>query len=179
MKKLKLYSLLIVITISCSNNQKTNLRHNNIKQIFFATGGCYGQCPYMAIAIDSSLNYYYQGNRFTEKFGVLKGKISKAFWDTLNIKLENLEFEKLDTLYENSVDDLSTEIIIYYKDKRRHIIGQSASLPPKLMEVYNWLFSASKRIKLTPLFQTTIQNPPLHPSPIELKHQFKATPPKE
>jgi hypothetical protein len=176
MRFILLYYLLIFSVISCNNNQSPYHRHNNIKQIFFATGGCYGPCPYFAIEIDSSLSYNFQGNKYAEKSGTFKGRISQGFWDTLNIKFENAQFEGLDTLYNQSVDDLSTEVIIYYGNKRKRILGQSMILPPKLMEAYNWLLLSYKKIDLKPVFQTVIQNP-LPPQP--LKNELRVIPPKK
>lgn len=175
MRSLLLYFASFLFVVSCANRQQVSVRNNKIKQIFFATGGCYGQCYYLAIEIDSALNYYFQGNKYTNKLGTFRGKISQPFWDTLNIKFENIQFEKLDTSYEHSTDDLSTEIIICYENHRKHIIGQSSSLPPELLKIYEWLILSEKAIDLKPVFQTSIQNP--H-EPRPLKNELKVSPPK-
>ncbi len=132
----------------------------------------------MAIEIDSSLNYNFEGNEYTDKLGNFHGIASEAFWDSLNIKFESIKFEKLDTLYEHSADDLSTEIIVCYVDKRKHIIGQSSSLPPELLKIYDWLILSEKRMDLKPIFQTSIQDQKLPPPPKPLVNELKVTPPK-
>ena len=63
------------------------------------------------------------------------------------MKFDSINFEKLDTSYENSVDDLSTEIFIFSKNKITHIKGQSASLPQNVVQVYSWFFQSIKQMK--------------------------------
>jgi hypothetical protein len=139
--------LLITLTtlLSCNNNREK--RKNQINRIVFATGGCYGKCPVQAIDIDSSLGFKYHGEAFTENKGFFIGSVTAGFWDTLNIKFEQIHYESLDTLYDHSVDDLSTEILIYYKDKVKHIHGQSESLPANLKTVYEWLMTSINTFK--------------------------------
>jgi hypothetical protein len=150
-------------------------------RISFATGGCMGHCPYLAIAIDSSLNYYFEGVEYCDSLhtGFFIGKISQDFWDTLNMKFEQIDYMHLDSAYEHSADDLATEIFIYTKDKRKRIIGQEMSLPENLLKVYGWLFNSYKTMRLSKVIDTKIQNPvPPPPPPITLINQLRINPPK-
>lgn len=160
-KLILLFSILALL-FSC-NNDKVK-RKNEIKRVVFATGGCYGNCPIQAIDIDSSMKVRYHGVKHTDSVGFFIGNITSEFWDTLNIKLENVNYKQLDTTYEHSVDDLSTEIYIYYNNKVKHINGQSASLPDSIMTVYQWLMQKIKHLKMHPIkdsltFPTSIEKP--------------------
>ena len=141
----------------------------------FATGGCYGTCPIQAIDIDSTLAFKYHGIEYTDKKGFYTGVVTSDFWDTLNIKLESINYKKLDTAYNHSVDDLSTEIFIYYKDTVKHIYGQSASLPDSVMTVYGWLLNSMRTFELKTTqdsltFPTVIEKPlPPPPMPENIK----------
>lgn len=146
----------------------------------FATGGCYGTCPIQAIDIDSTLTFKYHGIEYTDKKGFYTGVVTSGFWDTLNIKLESINYKQLDTAYVHSYDDLSTEVFIYYNSKVKHIYGQSASLPDSVMTVYNWLLESMRTFELKRTqdslpFQTRIQKP-LPPPP---KSTLKFIPPTE
>lgn len=146
--KLTLIFTILTLLFSCSDNKAK--RKNEIKRVVFATGGCFGNCPIQAIDIESSLKVRYHGVQYTDSIGFFIGNITSGFWDTLNIKLENINYKQLDTSYQHSVDDLSTEIYIYGNGKVKHIKGQSASLPDSVMTVYRWLMQKIKHLKLHP-----------------------------
>jgi hypothetical protein len=44
-----------------------------ISKVIFATGGCYGECPYYAIEIDAALNYKYDGGKYAKSHATFKG----------------------------------------------------------------------------------------------------------
>ena len=148
MKILKLTLSFTILTLffSCDNN-KTR-KQNEIQRVVFATGGCFGNCPVQVIDIDSSLIVKYHGIKYTDNTGYFIGNITAEFWDSLNIKLEKANYKQLDSSYEHSVDDLSTEIYIYYNNKVKHIHGQSSSLPDSVMKVYQWLITEIKQFKM-------------------------------
>lgn len=164
MVKYRFITIFVFATLLFACKKKNAGSKKEIEKIVFATGGCYGHCPIQAIQIDSSLTIKYHGVKYTEKIGFYSGIISRNFWDTLNKKLENINYQQLDSTYQNSVDDLSTEIFIYYDNKFKHIYGQSASLPDSVMNVYLWMMSEIKQLKLQPIkdsliFPTIIEKP--------------------
>lgn len=167
----KLIITLSILTLFFSCDKNNHRRQNEIKRVVFATGGCYGHCPIQAIELDSSLTVKYHGAKYTDRVGFYIGNITTDFWDTLNLKFENINFKQLDSSYEHSVDDLSTEIYIYYNDKVKHIHGQSASLPNSVMIVYQWLMTEIKQLKMQPTtdsltFPTIVEKPlPIPPIP--------------
>jgi hypothetical protein len=102
--------------------------------------------------------------------GYYAGKITEAFWDTLNIKLEQIKYKKLDTSYQRSFDDQSLEIFIHYGNKVKHIKAQSASLPENVGNAFYYIVNSYKTIKLkatkdTFKFESTIQWPIGPPMP--------------
>jgi hypothetical protein len=179
-------SIALILLTACHKQERIK---NEISKIEVATGDCYGPCQLTAVSIDSSLilNYYGGDTPFTEPVsdtvklrGYFTGKISKAFLDTLNKKLNLIQYQQLDSAYQHSVDDQSLEVIIYYKGKVKHVRAQSASLPEKVRETIYWIANIYKRVKLTPVndpisFHTTEQNP--FKAPIDVK-DVKFAPPK-
>ena len=170
------HSLIFLLTIAfLSSCDKHNRRKNEITKIEIATGVCFGPCQSTIVSIDSSLNYKYFGGEtyFTlppdsKNNGKLKGyysaRISPGFWDTLNIKLETINYKKLDTSYQHSVDDQSLEVFIHYNDKTKHIKAQSASLPESVAQVFYYLINSYKSIKPKPTkdvfrFESETQKP--------------------
>ncbi|RYE13883.1 MAG: hypothetical protein EOP45_20505 [Sphingobacteriaceae bacterium] len=173
-------TIIILITLfGCSPSKKSD-RQNAINRIVFATGGCFGTCPIQAIDFDSSLTFKYHGVEYTNNLGFYSGRITNKFWDTLNLKLESIKYRQLDSSYEYSVGDLSTELYIYYNgNKVKHISVQSASLPggqyailpDSIMTVYQWLLTSIKQLKVkrttdSLFFPTQIDKP----LPISLNH---------
>jgi|SRR5450631_3385153 len=142
--------LLTTAVYTACSNHKLKTRPNEISKISFASGGCFGPCPILAIEVDSSLNYKYYGGEHSEKKGYLTGRISPTLWDTINIKFEEVDFKHLDTAYQFTVDDLATQTSIFYSNKRKIINAQSSSLPKPVSDVLLWLMNSYKRINLTP-----------------------------
>jgi len=171
----KAYTYLLTTAIGMcllSACHKQERKNNEIIKIEVATGGCFGPCQYTAVSIDSSLTYKYYGgpvlsrtNRPEDKFkieGYYVGKVSRALWDTLNMKLEQIRYKQLDTSYEHTVDDQLLEIIIHYNGQTKHIRAQSASLPDSVAKVFHWIsesyqFVKPKTVKDTLQFGTILQ----------------------
>src|ERR1700754_3027346 len=87
--------LLITTVYAACSNHKLEARANEISKISFASGGCFGSCPFLAIEVDSSLNYKYYGGKYSEKQGYFTGRISPTLWDSINIKFEKIDFKHL------------------------------------------------------------------------------------
>jgi hypothetical protein len=172
-------AIAVVALFSCCSNNHDNKRPNEIIRIIFATGGCFGACPVQVIEIDSSLTTKYHGVIYSDSTGFYRGKVSNQFWDTLNMKFDSINYKNLDTSYEQSVDDLSTEILIFYGDNKiKHIFGQSSSLPDSVLIVYKWLLTSINQMKFEKtndnlIFPTIIEKP-LHvpPPPLYDNRQF-------
>lgn len=168
--KYLLIPLFLLIIISCREHQ-TKIRSNEITKICFATGGCFGTCPFLAIEIDSNLNYKFYGSNYAKLKGYYSGKISQALWDTINMKFEFLKYRSLDTNV-SSVDDMSFQSIIHFGKYIKKIEHQELELPKDVRENFFWLMNSYKNIDLkklndTILFETEIQNvPPRIPPPI-------------
>jgi hypothetical protein len=168
----------IALFSSCSNTIDSK-KSIEIKRIIFATGGCFGACPIQVIDIDSSLTTKYHGVIYSDSIGFYRGEVSNQFWDTLNMKFDSINYKNLDTSYEQSVDDLSTEILIFYGDNKiKHIFGQSSSLPDSVLIVYKWLLTSINQMKFEKtndnlIFPTIIEKP-LHvpPPPLYDNRQF-------
>jgi hypothetical protein len=174
-------SLVVILTLfACADKKhEATKRYNQIQKVSFATGGCYGKCPFLAIQIDSSLSYKFYGGRYAEKQGFYTAKVTQEFWDSLNIKLEQANFNQLDTLYNATVDDMSIESYFTYGQTRKRLYGQEMDLPDSVRKVFYWLMDSYKNIQLTKvdtlLLETKIQ---FGQGPIPPPKIIKFIPPK-
>jgi hypothetical protein len=185
---MKSYFLLsFFVTLLLSGCHRSGQRINEISKIEIETGGCFGPCQSTVVSIDSSLVYKYYGGSTSfvlpldakndrKLNGYFLGKVSHEFWDTLNIKLENIKYKQLDTIYKNSVDDQSLEIFIYYGDKIKHIKAQSASLPVSVAHVFYYIIRSYKTIRPKPTKDTFIFESTIHKSIPDIR-QVKFPPP--
>jgi hypothetical protein len=168
-KKL-LIALFLLIIISCREHP-SKIRSNKITKMCFATGGCFGTCPFLAIEIDSNLNYKFYGSKYAKLQGYYLGKISQGLWDTINMKFEFLQYRSLDTNV-SSVDDMSFQSIIHFGKYIKKIEHKELELPKDVRENFIWLMNSYKNLDLikqtdTILFETEIQNgPPRIPPPL-------------
>ncbi|HEY3387059.1 MAG TPA: DUF6438 domain-containing protein [Saprospiraceae bacterium] len=153
-------------TSSCSNNTPTE-RENSIKRIVFATGGCFGPCPVQVFDIDTSLSVKFKGVENTDFKGFYRGNVTQDFWDSLNMKFESIHYKQLDSAYDRTVDDLTTELMIYDKNNKiKYIYAQSSDLPDSVKNVYDWFLTRLDMIKLTKTqdsltFPTYLDRPPI------------------
>ena len=142
----------------------------DISRVIFASGYCLGECPFQAIEIDSSLTYKYYGEQYAKHKGYFRGTIDKGFWKSLKSDLNKLEYWNLDTLYDDTYDDQSMEIIIYSGNYKKHIKGQDRSFPEGLQKLFSKMYlsvelAKIKAIKDTIKFETTVQSPPKFTGP--------------
>ena len=181
LRNILILTLTTMIFTSCNSYQTTQRRENNITKVCFAAGGGLELSPYIAIEIDSSLTYKFYGGEYSDIKGYFTGNVSQGFWDTLNIKFELVNYKQLDTSYEHTIDDPSTETILYFNNQRKHIRAQRGSLPDSLLNVFSWLMNSHKIVALTKTtdnaitFETKRQIPV--PPPI-MVDTIKFTPPK-
>lgn len=85
---------------------------------------------------------------YAKRKGYFIGKISAECWDSINMKFEKIHYKELDTLYDHSVDDPPTHLIVDYLNKSKTIRGQSASLPEEVIKTYHWLIELTEKQKL-------------------------------
>lgn len=81
---------------------------NNItpSTIYFASTGCFGECPAMYLEIDSSRNIRFYGDYYTSKKGGYRGKLPKAYYEAILSKIRELPLNTLKRLYiANWTDD--------------------------------------------------------------------------
>lgn len=154
--------LLLILTLYSCQEKSVSVRHNKITKLTFATGGCFGDCPFLAIEIDSTLDYKFYGGKNADVKGYYIGKISQTLWDTINIRFEPLQNRNLDTNI-RSVDDMSIQSIIHFGQSVTKIKRQEMDLPKDIRDNFYWLMDSYKRIKLEKVadtihFETIIQN---------------------
>jgi hypothetical protein len=83
---------------------------NNITPaaIYFASSGCFGECPIMSLEIDSSRNIRYYGDRHTSITGGFSGRISEYEYNSIINKIRHLPIDSLHTFYETQSTDQET-----------------------------------------------------------------------
>lgn len=133
-----------------------------IEKVILGMGYCHGDCVFQAIQIDSNLEFKYYGGKNSEKKGYFISKVSPSLWKELEIRLDKINLNDLDTLYNQSYDDQSLELILYAKGTKKHVKAQYESLPQELKDVVNLLSGSYKNVNLQPVnyvidFESKIQ----------------------
>jgi hypothetical protein len=154
--KLSYISLIIICCcqITILGCKKPVSRKNEIIKVEVATGWCFGPCQLTALSIDSSLELKYFGGRLLPGRwrktlqGYYKGRVSRLFWDSLNMKLEDIKYKKLDTNRQWVMDSQILEVIIYYRNGVKHIKTSEGSFPDSIEKVFLWIDSSYKATKL-------------------------------
>lgn len=161
-----LYAFAVLFAVLWSGCKEKKKAHY-ITKLTVAAGGCFGNCAFAAVEIDSSLSFKYYGGEFAGRKGYYLGHISKGYWDTLNVELKKLDVETMDTLYEDAVDGLEEEFVLNTEGgKKKHIVARGGSMPGVLSKFINNTLQHYKNIELTKVkdtldFETKIQYPVL------------------
>jgi transposase len=135
---------------------------SEISKIVLGRGYCLGECPFEAIEIDSTLSFKYFGGMYADQKGYYSGEIAQSYWDSLNLKINKIDLNKLDSVYYKTYDDQEVEFVIYKDGKRKYVIGQTDSLPLKLKDLLDLLHKIINNVDLKLLkdsinFETQVQ----------------------
>jgi hypothetical protein len=99
---------------------------------------------------------------YADQKGYYSGEIAQSYWDSLNLKINKIDLNKLDSVYYKTYDDQEVEFVIYKDGKRKYVIGQTDSLPLKLKDLLDLLHKIINNVDLKPLkdsinFETQVQ----------------------
>jgi hypothetical protein len=160
----RMKSFISMIIVSCLFTACHHLkkRQDQINRIEIATGGCLRGCPVIGISIDSTLRLKYYGGYKAKLQGYYSGFVTQGFWDTLNVKLKQINFKKLDTSKYYELDGEVDEVIFYWDKQKRHIFKSVDDDPDAVSHVLIWIADSYKHIQLqksndTLKFETTYQ----------------------
>jgi hypothetical protein len=149
---------------SCTEHQPYQ---NQITKIELSrTGG--GSDDGAIISIDSNLicNYYGRLNNSKSEH-YYTGKITAAFWDTLNKRVEQTKFKSASLNNNLHISDAEEfELIVYNKAGKNRMLRTWGGEPESILEFMIWLNDAYKKARLTKStnsikFEVVIRNPPM------------------
>ncbi len=174
----------IALFMACSFETPLKDTTSDLTRVSLATGGCYGQCPFLAVDLDTSLLYKFYGGDYSEVQGYHVGRFSQESWDTLTRKFDIALYK---TYQEPSItmeDGMYFELILEYCDtiERFHIpaiyslsadsLSEVDHQQNNMLTVLDWLMGTYKRVPLirTDSFslRTSIQFPLRIPPPVDL-----------
>jgi len=99
----------------------------------------------------STLAFKYYGGYKAKLQGYYSGVVTRGFWDTLNIKLKEIKFKKLDTSKDYPLDGEVAETIFYWGKQKRHIFKSIDDDPDSVSHVLIWIINSYKNIELNKL----------------------------
>ena len=155
--------LLSVLLLSCTKPKQIV---NEITKVELARSGAWSDYG-AAMSIDSTLNYKYYDANIKHCYYV--GKVTEAFWDTVNQKFERIKYKTLPITDNKQIEDANYfELIIHWNKGKRRIIRVRDIKTDSVLDVHLWLNDSYKYFKLhqinTPIkFETTYQNAPSRP----------------
>ena len=156
------FTILITLFMNCKSDFKKNKSGAEINKITvaFSGYGCESICPYIAVCIDSSLNVYYYGGRFSELKGYYKGTISKDVWDSIQSKFNKFLIKGIDSTSLGKTDCPSVQFIIHNKQSKKEFINDTGEMTETDLDILYWFaHDLIKNTKLTPTdsinFETT------------------------
>ena len=166
-------TIVLIILLLFFGCNKPLRRNNEITKIELVRTGAWAQRAATTI-IDNSLRYKYwnYGDEGLEKSGYLIGKITKGFWDTLNMKFEKTKYKNIKpNVYLSSKDGSFYELLIHFDDNKETIIRSMNISEDSIVNICKWLDQTNKSVKLVRAvnpfkFETTYNNLQLLPDSI-------------
>lgn len=76
-----------------------------IDKIGFYSSECYGSCPAMYLEIDSSGDFLFQGQGYTEKIGLFKGILDSLTLSKIFDNIKSIKLNELENSYTTSITD--------------------------------------------------------------------------
>jgi len=139
-----------------------------IWKVEVATTECNGLCQSTLTVVDSNLNYRFYGGRVAKGgdygrkgkiFGFYTAKISRRFWDSLTTRLEDNDYQSLDTGYQQENDVQFLEILVHYGKQVKRIHGYVIDLPDDIAKTIYWVagsYAAIRPVATKDTFKTDI-----------------------
>lgn len=118
-----------------------------ITKVTLASSGCHGECPVMAIELNSSLNVKYYGGEFSKNKGFYTANISNNLWNDLSDKLLSIDLDKVDSTYDNNNDYDYYELVIN-SNKEIRIKGYLIEMPDDLKKVIKDILNVQSQLLL-------------------------------
>ena len=131
--------IVVIISLLFFECKKPVNRNNEIRKIEFARSGAWSDWG-VSISIDSSLNYKYWGDYRAERQKFFVGKVSHAFWDTLNLKLEQIKFKTVKPQMINDCKDCEYyELIVHWNNGITRILRSGSEVSDPVIRMCTWL----------------------------------------
>jgi hypothetical protein len=110
--------------------------NKNIKlnRIIYSASSCLGNCPVIALEIDSKGNYKFFGGKHSKHKGNYKGKLDQSYIKEIEEVLRYSNLEVQPAAFPLPLDAPMSEMIIYYNDSLR-------------MEMHGWLHKYTPRLQ--------------------------------
>lgn len=107
-------------------------------RIALSTSGCFGRCPIMNIIIGSNGDLFYCGERFVDKTGYYRAKITKEQFDAIEREFRKVDLAKLKGEYRvNHTDDETvTTTLVKNKSIVRSVYDYGEVGPDELVWAY-------------------------------------------
>ena len=129
---------------------------NNIWKVEVATSECNGTCQRTLTVIDSNLNYHFYGGRVAKGgdygrkgkiFGFYTARVNHRFWDSLTTRLEDNDYQSLDTGYQQENDVQFLEILVHYGKQVKRIHGYVIDMPDGIVKTIHWVAGSYATIR--------------------------------
>lgn len=135
-----------------------------IDRITMGLGGCYGDCPVYAVEYNRDLSVRFEGVKNTDSIGFFVAEIPPSTWEKLEGTFHSIDFQNLDSAYDQSVDDLAVEWIISWEGHQKKTYAQFMSLPEEVAEALSVVFNQTDELSLKRsqeafVFETEIHKP--------------------
>jgi hypothetical protein len=165
MKLLKLAVGLFLVLPSCKQmTNDTQYSGYEIQKVTVAFSGyaCEGECPFQALAIDSTLKINYYGGLFAPLKGYFEGNVSKVLWDSVQLYFSKFITVGIDSTDLTRTDHPDVEFQINTKTQNYIFNKNTGKLSDADKAILYWFVNINKQLNtLKPTdslpFQTSIQ----------------------
>lgn len=134
--------VLVFASIGCGS--KKVLVTEDFK-IAMKKGGCFGSCPVYTISVDQNGLATFNGERFTEKFGVHTLQLDKREFDDLANAFASADLMQYDDFYESPIPDMPSITIDYVNNGTSKTIRGKGERPQPVIDLQRKLEDLANR----------------------------------
>jgi hypothetical protein len=133
--------------------------------VAFSGYGCESECPFQALSVDNNLNARFYGGQFANRKGYLKGTVSQATWDSIQVHFDKFLVEGTDPTKYKKTDHPEVEFIIQdgFRKRKTRIKINTGAMSSADLDILYWFINIESRANLTNTdsltFETTLQYP--------------------
>lgn len=148
------YGKLAIVALLATGSLQTQAQWGTLKEISLERTPCFGACPIYKVTIKSDGTLIYHGQRFVDRIGDYRARVSPSAVKRLGLRLNRLGYWEFARSYDQQVTDLPSQIVTVRTNRFVKTVSEYGRIGPdnlkKLQDMIDGLMKSAKGWKKLP-----------------------------